>query len=77
MNIIERYKRPTPKFFRIIRNIGMVLITIAGAVLSVPDEMPAPLVSIAAYALVVGTVASTVSQAVVSDLPSQKKRKHG
>ncbi len=67
MNIIERYKKPTPKFFKTLRNIGIALATAGGAIIAAPVTMPALLVTIATYMTVAGTVATAVSQAVVKD----------
>ena len=67
MKIIERYKRPTPKFFRILRNIGIALATAGGAIIAAPVSIPATLITVATYMTVAGTVATAVSQAVVSD----------
>lgn len=67
MNIIERYKKPTPKFFKTLRNIGIALATAGGAIIAAPISMPALLVTIATYMTVAGTVATAVSQAVVID----------
>ncbi|MDD7914901.1 hypothetical protein [Polaribacter ponticola] len=67
MKIIERYKKPTPKFFRILRNIGIALATAGGAIIAAPVAIPATIVTIATYMTVAGTVATAVSQAVVSD----------
>ena len=67
MKIIERYKKPTPKFFRVLRNIGIALATAGGAIIAAPITIPATIVTIATYMTVAGTVATTVSQAVVSD----------
>ncbi|WP_298765401.1 hypothetical protein [uncultured Polaribacter sp.] len=67
MKIIERYKKPTPKFFRILRNIGIALVTTGGAIIAAPVSIPAAIVTIATYMTVAGTVATAVSQAVVSD----------
>ncbi|AQS95169.1 hypothetical protein BXQ17_14255 [Polaribacter sp. BM10] len=67
MKIIERYKKPTPKFFRLLRNIGIVLATAGGAIIAAPVSIPATIVTIATYMTVAGTVATAVSQAVVSD----------
>ncbi|ARV14832.1 hypothetical protein [Polaribacter sp. SA4-12] len=69
MKIIERYKKPTPKFFRLLRNIGIALATAGGAIIAAPISVPAIVISIATYMTVVGTVATAVSQAVVSDSP--------
>ena len=67
MNIVERYKKPTPKFFKILRNIGIALATAGGAIIAAPITMPAIVVTIATYMTVAGTVATAVSQAVVTD----------
>lgn len=67
MNIVERYKKPTPKFFRLLRNIGIALATAGGAIIAAPVAMPVLVVKIATYMTVAGTVATAVSQAVVKD----------
>lgn len=67
MNILDRYKKPTPKFFRILRNIGLALAASGGAILAAPTAMPLMVISIAVYATVIGTVVSSICQAVVSD----------
>ena len=67
MNIAERYKKPTPKFFKTLRNIGIALATAGGAIIAAPISMPALVVTIATYMTVAGTVATAVSQAVVTD----------
>ena len=67
MNIVERYKKPTPKFFKTLRNIGITLATAGGAIIAAPISMPAIVVTIATYMTVAGTVATAVSQAVVTD----------
>ncbi|WP_203256881.1 hypothetical protein [Hyunsoonleella ulvae] len=67
MNIVDRYKKPTPKFFRTLRNIGIALATAGGAIIAAPIAMPALVVTIATYMTVAGTVATAVSQAVTVD----------
>ena len=67
MNIVERYKKPTPKFFKTLHNIGIALATAGGAIIAAPISMPAIVVTIATYMTVAGTVATAVSQAVVTD----------
>jgi len=67
MKLIERYKKPTPKFFRVLRNIGIALATAGGAIIAAPVAIPATIVTIATYITVAGTVATAISQAVVSD----------
>ena len=67
MNLIDRYKKPTPTFFRKLRNIGIALAATGGAIITAPISLPALVITIATYLTFVGTVATAVSQAVVSD----------
>ncbi|HAB28102.1 MAG: hypothetical protein CMP05_04535 [Xanthomarina sp.] len=67
MNLKERYTKPTPKFFKILRNIGIALTAAGGAILAAPVSIPATIITAATYMTVAGTVASVVSQAVVKD----------
>lgn len=77
MNIIERYKKPTPKFFRILRNIGVALATIGGTVISLSIYLPSILVTLGAYLTIAGTVASAISQAaVINEVPTNKSKKN-
>jgi len=73
MNLVERYKKPTPKFFKVLRNIGIALATAGGVIIAAPISMPALIVTIATYMTVAGTVATAVSQAVVVDGKSKQK----
>ena len=72
MKLAERYKKPTPKFFRTLRNIGISLAAVGGVIIAAPISMPAILVTIATYLTVAGTVATAVSQAVVQDEESEE-----
>ncbi|MGO3183262.1 MAG: hypothetical protein ACTIJ9_10550 [Aequorivita sp.] len=67
MNLIERYKKPTPKFFKTLRNIGIVLGTVGATILASPVTIPVGLVTVATYLTLAGAVVTAVSQAVVSD----------
>ena len=67
MNILERYQKPTPRFFRILRAVGVSLASGGAALLAVPVTLPAVVLSLAGYAVVAGSVATAVSQAVVAD----------
>jgi hypothetical protein len=74
MKLIERLKEPTPPFFKKLRNIGIILVATSGAILAAPVTLPAILVSIATYLAVAGTVATTVSQAVISDKKEERAK---
>lgn len=67
MNLIERIKAPTPKFFRVLRNVGLALLAISGSVIAAPVVLPAVVVNIAGYAALAGGVISAISQVTVDD----------
>ncbi len=67
MNLIERAAKPTPKFFRKLRNIGLTVAAIGTSLIAAPVALPAVLIKIAGYLTVAGTVMSGVSQVTVSD----------
>jgi uncharacterized membrane protein HdeD (DUF308 family) len=62
MNIVKRAKAPTPKFFKVLRNIGLALAAIGGTVLAAPVALPIVISSIGGYLAVAGGVLSAVSQ---------------
>jgi len=65
MNIVERAKAPTPKFFKILRSIGLVLLGISGSIVAAPVLLPAAVVTVAGYVAVAGGVISAISQITV------------
>ena len=65
MSIGKRMRAPTPKFFRVLRTIGIVLATAGGTLLAEPVALPAIVLAIAGYATVAGSVITAVSQATV------------
>lgn len=67
MDFIERAQAPTPKFFKILRTIGLALLAVSGAILTAPVTLPVVVVTIAGYTAVAGGVLSAVSQVTVDD----------
>ena len=67
MNVVERTKSPTPKFFRVLRSIGLALLGLSGSVIAAPVVLPTIVVSVAGYLAVAGGVLSAVSQMTVDD----------
>jgi uncharacterized membrane protein HdeD (DUF308 family) len=67
MNVIKRAKAPTPKFFRILRAIGLALLALSGSVIAAPVVLPVAVVSIAGYIAVAGGVISAISQVTVDE----------
>ena len=62
MNIVKRAKAPTPKFFKVLRNIGLALAAVGGTILAAPVALPIVISSIGGYLAVAGGVLSAVSQ---------------
>ena len=62
MSIIERVKEPTPKWFKVLRTVGIALASVGGAILASPVALPAGIVTAAGYLLLGGTVVTAVSQ---------------
>jgi hypothetical protein len=70
--IIQRVLTPTPKFFKTLRNIGLVLAAVSTAIITAPVALPAVVVTVAGYLAVAGAIASAVSQAAVdSEFPKK------
>ncbi|WP_317897748.1 hypothetical protein [Aurantibacillus circumpalustris] len=68
MNLLQRAQSPTPKFFRIMRAVGLSLAAVGGTIISAPILLPITVITIGGYMVVAGSVATAVSQfAVKSD----------
>jgi len=65
MNVIQRAKAPTPKFFRVLRTVGLALVAAGGTILAAPVALPALVITIAGYAALAGGVMTAVSQTAV------------
>ena len=62
MKLVKRAQAPTPKFFKVLRNVGLVLAAIGGTILAAPISLPIVITSVGGYLVVAGGVASAVSQ---------------
>jgi len=65
LSIVERIASPTPKFFKKIRSIGLLIGAVGAAILAAPVALPAFATTIAGYLVTVGLVASTISTTAV------------
>ncbi len=75
MTLQQRMKSPTPRFFKTVRNIGLVLATISGTLIAAPVALPTVVVQIAGYLAVAGSVASAVSQTATEEKPGKTRKK--
>jgi len=62
MNLINRAKAPTPKFFQKLRSIGMIVAAIGGAIVTAPVTLPVVISTIGGYIALAGGVISAMSQ---------------
>ena len=63
--IVERASTPTPKFFKVLRTIGLAMATLGGTILAAPVALPVIVTTIGGYVAVAGGVLSAVSQLTV------------
>jgi len=77
MTIRKRITAPTPKFFKVLRNIGLVLAAVGGTILTAPVALPAAVVTIGGYVTVAGGLLSAVSQLTVEEEQPQQKENDG
>ncbi|MGO2103495.1 hypothetical protein [Psychroflexus halocasei] len=73
MDIKERVNSPTPKLFKKLRNIGLIMAAVGGTILTAPVSLPALITSIGGYIAVAGGVLSSVSQITVKDAKQKEK----
>jgi len=67
MNVIDRAQAPTPKFFRVLRSVGLVIAAAGAAILTAPVALPAAIVTVGGYLTVAGSMLSAISQVTVDD----------
>lgn len=67
MNVLERAQAPTPKFFKALRSIGLIIAAIGGAIVTAPVALPVAVVTVGGYLTVAGGVLSAISQITVDD----------
>lgn len=77
MNIIQRAKAPTPKFFRVMRSVGLALLAISGTIIATPVALPVAVATVAGYVAVAGGIMSAVSQITVNDEENFNKARDG
>lgn len=65
MNLVARVQAPTPKWFKVLRNIGVALASVGGIIIASPVAIPVGLVSAAGYLVLGGSIISAVSQTAV------------
>lgn len=70
MKLIQRVLAPTPKFFKILRTIGLLLAAVGGTVVAAPVALPVLITTAGGYLAVAGGVLTAVSQLTVHETKS-------
>jgi uncharacterized membrane protein HdeD (DUF308 family) len=65
--IVKRATAPTPKFFKVLRNVGLALAAVGGTILAAPIALPVLVTTIGGYVVVAGGVLTTASQLTTTD----------
>ena len=65
--IVTRMKKPTPRFFKKLRKIGLTLVAVSAVIYATPVALPAVIIKVAGYLAVAGGVVGAVSQAAVKN----------
>lgn len=65
--IVKRATAPTPKFFKVLRTIGLALAAVGGTILATPITLPVLVTTIGGYVVVAGGVLTAVSQLTTTD----------
>lgn len=66
LNLVDRALAPTPKWFKILRTVGIALASVGGIIIASPVALPVGLVSAAGYLVLGGSIISVVSQTAVN-----------
>ena len=67
MTLVQRWKAPTPKFWKKVQRVAITLGAVAGVILTAPVSIPATVITVAGYVATAGTVAATLSQLTVDN----------
>ena len=71
MSIKQRWSAKTPKFWKKVQKVAITIGAIAGVIIAAPITLPVAVVTVASYAITVGTVAATLSQLTVENNESK------
>jgi ABC-type xylose transport system permease subunit len=74
-NIIDRFKSPTPSFFKKLRSLGIAMVAAGGAILAAPVTLPAIILTLGGYLVTAGSIMTAVAQATTEadDMPAGLK----
>lgn len=65
--ILNRVSAPTPKFFKVLQNVGLALAAVGGTILAAPIALPVVVTTIGGYLALAGGVLTATSQLATTD----------
>ena len=65
--ILNRVSAPIPKFFKVLRTVGLTLAAVGGTILAAPVALPTIVITIGGYVAVAGGVLTAASQLTTTD----------
>jgi hypothetical protein len=65
LTLAQRVVAPTPKFFRLLRTIGVVVGLVGASILASPVALPAVVVTVGGYLALAGSIVTGLSQTAV------------
>jgi hypothetical protein len=69
-NLKERWKAKTPKFWKKVQRIGIIVGAVGAALIASPVVLPVAIVTGAGYLVAVGTATAALSQLTKEDNPT-------
>ena len=73
MSIKQRWCAKTPRFWKKVQKISILIGAVAGVIIAAPITLPVAVVTVASYVITVGTVAATLSQLIVQTNDKRKE----
>lgn len=70
----ERWNSETPRFWKKVQKVAIIVGAVAGTIIAAPIALPAAVVTVAGYAVAIGTAVATVSQLTVEDKPTNTEQ---
>jgi hypothetical protein len=72
--LFTRLTADTPTFFKKVRAIGIIMISVGTALATAPVALPAIVVSMGGYLMTAGTIAGIIAQTAVRDTSVLEKK---
>ena len=72
--LLTRLTADTPTFFKKVRTIGIIMLSVGTALATAPIALPAIVISMSGYLITAGTIAGIIAQTAVTDASVLEKK---